>query len=159
MLLYDDLKDKKLPFADSNFKSSENNDVKNTSKFEEPLLEQKSNKNKLSHSKTVENIKTKDVETFSATNFPEPIDSFIDRLIEGQETRISECEKDLDAKTALKIEFKFRHLPVVLLYCFNGDATHWPEFIECFYTRKHCKSSFDDNIRMTYLYSALVWRG
>ena len=33
------------------------------------------------------------------------------------------------------------------------DASHWPEFIECFYTRVHCKSSFDDNIRMSYLLS------
>ena len=39
------------------------------------------------------------------------------------------------------------------LYRSNGDATHWPEFIECFYTRVHRESSFDDNIRMTYLLS------
>ena len=140
LLLYDDLKDKKLPFADLNFKSSENNDVSNTSKFVKPLLEQKSNKNKLSHSKTVENIKTKDFETFSATKFREPIDFFIDRLVEGQETRIPQCEKDLDAKAALKLEFESRHLPAVPLYRFNGGASHWPEFIECFYTRVHCKS-------------------
>ena len=41
------------------------------------------------------------------------------------------------------------------MYRFSGDASHWPEFIECFYTRVHCKSSFDDNIRMTYLLSVL----
>ena len=35
------------------------------------------------------------------------------------------------------------------------DASHWPEFTKCFYTRVHCKSSFDDNIRMTYLLSVL----
>ena len=113
------------------------------------LLEQKSNKKELSHSKTVENIKTKEFEMFPATKFREPIDSFIDRLVEGQETKISECEKDLDAKTALKLEFESRHLPVVTLYHFSGDASHWPEFIECFYRCVHCKSSFDDNIRMT----------
>ena len=54
-----------------------------------PFLEQTSNKNKLSHSKTVENIETKNFETFSATKFREPINSVIDRLVEGQETRIS----------------------------------------------------------------------
>ena len=155
LLLYDDLKDKKHPFVDSNFKSFENNGKSNTSKFVKPLLEQKSNKKELSHSKTVENIKTKEFEMFPATKFREPIDSFIDRLVEGQETKISECEKDLDAKTALKLEFESRHLPVVPLYRFSGDASHWPEFIECFYTRVHCKSSFDDNIRMTYLLSVL----
>ena len=53
-----------------------------------PLLEQKSNKKESSHCKTVENIKTKEFETFSATKFREPIDSFIDRLVEGQETLI-----------------------------------------------------------------------
>ena len=78
------------------------------------LLEQQSKKkNKLSHDKTVENIKTKEFETFSATKFWEPIDSFIDHLVEGQEIKISECEKDLDAKTALKLEFESRQLPVV----------------------------------------------
>ena len=56
LCLYDDLKDKKHPFLDSNFKSSESNQVISTSKFVKPLLEQKSNKNELSHSKTVENI-------------------------------------------------------------------------------------------------------
>ena len=35
---------------------------------------------------------------FPATKFREPIDSLIDCLVEGQETKISECEKDLDAK-------------------------------------------------------------
>ena len=42
---------------------------------------------------------------FPATKFRGTIDSFIDRLVEGQETKISECEKDLDAKIALKLEF------------------------------------------------------
>ena len=149
-MLLDDLKDKKHTFVDSNFKSFKNNDDSNMSKFVKPLLEQKSNKKELSHSKTVENIKTKEFETWNpATKFWEPIDSFIDRLVEGQETKISECEKDLDAKTALKLEFESRHLPVVPLYHFSGDASHWPEFIECFYRCVHCKSSFDDNIRMT----------
>ena len=155
MLLYDDLKDKKHPSVDSNFKSFENNDESNTSKFVKPLFEKKSNKKELSHSKAAENIKTKEFEMFPATKFREPIDSFIDRLVEGQETKISECEKDLDAKTALKLEFESRHLPVVPLHRFSGDASHWPEFTECFYMHVHCKSSLDDNIRMTYLLSIL----
>ena len=55
----------------------------------------------------------------------------------------------------MKLEFESRHLPVVPLYRFNGDASHWPEFIGSFYTRVRYKSSFDDNITMTYLLSAL----
>ena len=120
MLLYDDLKDKKHPSVDSNFKSFENNDESNTSKFVKPLFEKKSNKKELSHSKAAENIKTKEFEMFPATKFREPIDSFIDRLVEGQETKISECEKDLDAKTALKLEFESLYLPVVLCIVLAG---------------------------------------
>ena len=155
LLLCDDLKDKKLPFVDLNFKSFETNDESNTSKFVKPLLEQKSNKKELSHSKAAENIKTREFEMFPATKFREPIESFIDRLVEGQETKISECKKVLDAKAALKLEFESRHLLVAPLYRFRGDASHWPEFIGCFYRRVHCKSLFDDNIRITYLLSVL----
>ena len=102
--------------------------LSNTPKFVKPLLEQKSNKNELSYVKTVENIKTKDFETFSPTQFREPVDCFIYRLVEGQGTKISECEKGLDAKTALKLELKSWHLPVVPLYRFNGDTSQWPVF-------------------------------
>ena len=38
LLLYDDLKYKKHPLVDSNFKLSKNNGVSNASKFEKPLL-------------------------------------------------------------------------------------------------------------------------
>ena len=110
LLLYDDLKDKKHPFADSNFKSFENNDESNTSKFLKPLLEQNSNKKELSHSKAVQNIKTKEFEMFPATKFREPIDSFIDRLVERQETKTSECEKDLDAKNSIEIRIRISTL-------------------------------------------------
>ena len=55
----------------------------------------------------------------------------------------------------MKLQFESRHLPVVPFYRFSGDASHWPEFTECFYTRVPCKSSFDDNIRMTHLVSVL----
>ena len=90
-----------------------------------------------------------------ATKFCERIDFFIGRLVEGQETKISECEKDLYARTALKLEFESPHSSLVPLYRFNKDAIHWPEFFECFYTHVNCKSSFDDNIKMTYLLSIL----
>ena len=49
LLFCDDLKDKKHPFVDWNFKSFENNDQSNTSKFVKHLLEQKSNKKESSH--------------------------------------------------------------------------------------------------------------
>ena len=47
LLLYDDLKDKKHPFVDSNLKSFENNDESNTSKLVKPLLKQQSKKKRI----------------------------------------------------------------------------------------------------------------
>ena len=41
------------------------------------------------------------------------------------------------------------------LFGFNGNTSRWPEFIECFHTRIHCRSSFDDSMRMLYLISAV----
>ena len=43
LLLYDDLKNEKYSLLDSKFKSFENNDAINTSKFVKSLLDQKSN--------------------------------------------------------------------------------------------------------------------
>ena len=84
----------------------------------------------------------------------EPIDGFINHFTEGQETKLLKCDKKIDAKTTLKLEFELSSLPVVPLFRFNGNASKWPEFIECFYTRVHCKSSFDDSMRTTCLISA-----
>ena len=53
----------------------------------------KPNKNKLSHSKTVENIETKDFETFSLTKFQQPIDFLIDHLVEGQKPRFQNVKR------------------------------------------------------------------
>ena len=66
--------------------------------------------------------------------------------------------KGFTCKGSIEIRIRILTLAsstLVSLYRSNGDATHWPEFIECFYTRVHCESSFDDNIRMTYLLSGL----
>ena len=107
-----------------------------------------------------ENSQWKDNETIKKdTNFKvkkgEPTDSFIDHLLEGQETKLLKCDKETDAKTSLKLEFESCSLPVVSLFHFNGNASRWPEFIECFYIRIHCKSLCDDSMRITYLISAV----
>lgn len=67
--------------------------LSNTPKFVKPLLEQKSNKNELSYFKTVENIETKDFETFSLTKFQQPIDFLIDHLVEGQKPRFQNVKR------------------------------------------------------------------
>ena len=80
----------------------EKNEENNTTKLVKSLLDQKSTKNELSHSKTVENIKTKSFETFSAAKFREPIDSFVDNSVDRHEIKISS------------------------LYSFDGHASDWP---------------------------------
>ena len=80
----------------------EKNEENNTTKLVKSLLDQKSTKNELSHSKTVEIIKTKSFETFSAAKFREPIDSFVDNSVDRHEIKISS------------------------LYSFDGHASDWP---------------------------------
>ena len=84
----------------------------------------------------------------------EPIDRFIDDLIEGRETIL----KDVDVVTTTKIlrwEYESRNLPTIELKRFDGSHRFWPEFIENFKTRVHIKVSFDDNTRMERLVSVL----
>ena len=104
----------------------ERNEASNTTKFIKSLLDHKSTKNEWSHFKTVGNIKTKSFDTFSAAKFREPIEPFIDNSVDRHEIKISQCEKELDAKTALKLELESWHLLIVTLYSFNGHASHWP---------------------------------
>ena len=68
----------------------------------------------------------------SVTKFREPINAFIYYLVDGHKTKIFEGERNLESKTALKLEFKSQHLPVLLLYRLNGDGSHWPGFFKCF---------------------------
>ena len=83
------------------------------------LLEQKSSKNELNHPKT---------RKYQTINF----NAFIYYLVDGHKTKIFEGERNLESKTALKLEFKSQHLPVLLLYRLNGDGSHWPGFFKCF---------------------------
>ena len=121
----------------------------NTTEFLKPLLPIET-----------ENSQWKDNETIKEdTNFKvktrEPVDSFTDHLIEGQETKFLKCNKEIDAKIALKLEFESRSLPIVLLFHINRNTSKWSEFIKCFYTLVHCKFSFDDSMTVIYLISAV----
>ena len=86
----------------------------------------------------------------------QPIDKFIDDLIEGEETCLAGLSKPLTASAALRYEFESKTLPVVELTKFNGDSSKWPEFIENFSRRIHFKLSFTDNDRMERLLSVLT---
>ena len=59
--------------------------------------------------------------------------SFIACLIEGQEAKLLKRDREIDAKTALKLEFlSSRSLPVVQQLRFNGNANKYPRFIKYF---------------------------
>ena len=85
------------------------------------------------------------------------IDSFTDDLAKGQETNFSSKPSEfvLEAKLAFQRDFESRNLPPIPFCCFNGNSSNWPEVIECFYSRVHCKRTLDDNMRMARLLSIL----
>ena len=68
-------------------------------------------------------------------------DSFIEDLVEGQETSFSSKPSEfvLEAKLAIQRDIESRNLPPIPLCRFNRNSSNWPEFIECFYSRVHCK--------------------
>ena len=63
------------------------------------------------------------------------IDSYIDDLIEGKETNFSSKPSEfvLEAELAIQRDLESRNLPPVPLCHFNGNFSHWPEFIDCFF--------------------------
>ena len=93
----------------------------------------------------------------SQNSFPkrDPINKFIDDLIEGEETSIRIEIRSMDMQLALKQEYEARQLPAMELIRFNGNPILWPEFIGNFYQNVHSKMTFSDNITMTRLISLL----
>ena len=47
------------------------------------------------------------------------------------------------------------NLPLMKLLRFNGNPSHWPEFIQCFKERVYMKKAFSDSVRMERLLSVL----
>ena len=99
---------------------------------------------------------SKEFKPVESTLTKEPTDSFIDNLIEGEET-VLEYNHTLTMSSLLVIkhEFESRSLPTIELMKFNGDASKWPEFITNFKNRVHIKSTFTDDLRMERLLSCL----
>ena len=92
----------------------------------------------------------------SKVKITQPIDKFIDDLIEGEETTLTGGSRTVTASSALRHEFESKNLPAIELVKFNGDSSKWPEFIENFSRRIHFKLSFTDNDRMERLLSVLT---
>ena len=85
----------------------------------------------------------------------EPIDAFIDNLIEGEESIIQDINKVLLTLLLLQREFKTRDLPAINLMYFDGDSKQWPNFIQNFQHCVHSKISFSDSFHMDRLLSVL----
>ena len=85
----------------------------------------------------------------------EPIDAFIDNLIQGEESIIEDVNKLLPTSLLLQREIKTRDLPDINLMRFDGDFKQWLNSIQNFKHRVHNKISFSDSVRMDHLLSVL----
>ena len=85
-----------------------------------------------------------------------PIDSFIELLIEGEETVFSVVtSENITVAAALQLELEARHLPPIHLIPFDCHPLNWPEFIQNFKETVHLKKSFSYSMRMERLLSVL----
>ena len=67
----------------------------------------------------------------------EQVDKFIDDLVEGIETSLSQSNLNLSIGLALKQEYECRQLSPIELRGFGGSPSEWPEFISNFRNRIH----------------------
>ena len=84
----------------------------------------------------------------------EPVDKFIDDLVEGIETSLPQSNLNLNIDFALKREYECCQLPPTELRRFAGNPSEWPEFISNLRNRIQEKVSFNDSMRMERLLSA-----
>ena len=86
----------------------------------------------------------------------EPVDAFIQRLTEGQETIIEQNYTGaLDPGYAILRAQEQQRLPPLEMYKLTGQPIEWPQFIERFRDQVHNKSTLTDGDRMAYLYQHL----
>ena len=94
---------------------------------------------------------SKNSSTSGNSNKPhsQPIDNFIDLLIEGEETVLSAVtSENITVAPALQHELETKHLPPIDLIPFDGNPLNWPELIQNFKEKVHLKKSFSDSMRM-----------
>ena len=85
----------------------------------------------------------------------DPVDTFIDDLVEGVETPFNAESASMNLQLALQQEYKMRHLPAIELIRFDGSPARWPKFIDSLHQNVNSKVTFTDNIRMMRLISLL----
>ena len=90
----------------------------------------------------------------------EPVDLFIDLLVEGQETILdTSSSENITVLSAVHQHLEAKNLPPIELLTFDGNPTCWPEFIENFKIMVHLKTTFNNTIRMERLLSVLRGEG
>ena len=89
------------------------------------------------HNKTV----TDTINLGSLENYnPEPVDQFIDYLIDSKATVIpGEKETSLNLINTLRSELEKRNLPIVNFVSSDGNPCKWPEFMADFKSIVHIK--------------------
>jgi len=96
---------------------------------------------------------------YSAQAVPveEPVDVFIDRLTEGQETvfQISFTSSQTDSSIALLRAREQQRLPPLELFKLTGKPIDWPKFIERFRNQIHNKTTLTDSDQMAYVFQNL----
>ena len=87
----------------------------------------------------------------------EPVDSFIDKLREGQETafQFTFASLQTDSSVALLRAQEQQRLPPLELFKFTGKPIEWPKFIERFRDQIQNKTTVTDSDRMAYLFQNL----
>ena len=125
----------------------------NTSLPDETLPPQSPSYSQRHQNKTVTNkINLESLESY----ITEPVDQFIDYLVEGKETVIpKEPETSLNLINTLYKELETRNLPIVNLVSFDENPCNWPELMADFISRVHFKRNFSDNMRRERLLSVL----
>ena len=83
------------------------------------------------------------------------VHKFIDNLVEGLETSLTQSNHNLNISLALKQEYECHYSPPIELHTFAGNLSEWPEFISNFQNRIQKQVSFNDSMRMERLVSAL----
>ena len=89
-------------------------------------------------------------------NTTHSINSFTDTLIEGSETVINTTiDQSSSTMALLERDLESCNLPPIELQRFNGNLSHWREYIQYFKERVHMKRTFSDSLRMERLLSVL----
>ena len=87
----------------------------------------------------------------------EPVNAFIDRLIDGQETVFAASLNSslADSGIALLRAQEKQRLPPLELFKFTGKLIEWPKCIESFRDQIHNNTTLTDSDRMSYLFQNL----